>query len=240
MSSPSRANSSFFLNFCSHKTQPSFFPLPASPGDTQRNVVMWMDHRAAEQAARITNTGHGVLSRVGGVMSPEMQPPKLLWLKEVRGERGQKRPLWMFYRCFVLLEGQHVLCVCFRCFSALRSFFFWETSDWQIPHKDRSGLHTSHISSVSSSECERKLLEQSCSFFWPSRLPVLEGYGLFDKVGSFLLTHRYMNVSFMCNTWMSKQDYKKFIIDNEKCICCHFPWIKSVCLHNRANKKLYL
>ncbi|XP_051943602.1 FGGY carbohydrate kinase domain-containing protein isoform X3 [Hippocampus zosterae] len=43
---------------------------------------MWMDHRAAEQAASITSTGHSVLSRVGGVMSPEMQPPKLLWLKE--------------------------------------------------------------------------------------------------------------------------------------------------------------
>ncbi|KAK2822065.1 hypothetical protein Q5P01_022130 [Channa striata] len=51
-------------------------------GLRERNVVMWMDHRAAEQAARITNTGHEVLSRVGGVMSPEMQPPKLLWLKE--------------------------------------------------------------------------------------------------------------------------------------------------------------
>ncbi|KAJ0059143.1 hypothetical protein NL108_008574 [Boleophthalmus pectinirostris] len=51
-------------------------------GDKDRNVVMWMDHRAAEQAVRITNTGHQVLSRVGGVMSPEMQPPKLLWLKE--------------------------------------------------------------------------------------------------------------------------------------------------------------
>ncbi|XP_047188166.1 FGGY carbohydrate kinase domain-containing protein isoform X5 [Scophthalmus maximus] len=43
---------------------------------------MWMDHRAAEQATRITNAGHKVLKRVGGVMSPEMQPPKLLWLKE--------------------------------------------------------------------------------------------------------------------------------------------------------------
>ncbi|XP_010888544.2 FGGY carbohydrate kinase domain-containing protein isoform X1 [Esox lucius] len=51
-------------------------------GKAERNVVMWMDHRAAEQAARITTTGHRVLSRVGGVMSPEMQPPKLLWLKE--------------------------------------------------------------------------------------------------------------------------------------------------------------
>lgn len=51
-------------------------------GESEKNVVMWMDHRAAEQAARITNTKHQVLSRVGGVMSPEMQPPKLLWLKE--------------------------------------------------------------------------------------------------------------------------------------------------------------
>uniref|UniRef100_A0A8D0ACH4 FGGY carbohydrate kinase domain-containing protein n=1 Tax=Sander lucioperca TaxID=283035 RepID=A0A8D0ACH4_SANLU len=58
----------------------SFQPVPVC--DRQRNVVMWMDHRAEEQAARITNTGHRVLSRVGGVMSPEMQPPKLLWLKE--------------------------------------------------------------------------------------------------------------------------------------------------------------
>ncbi|TKS80182.1 FGGY carbohydrate kinase domain-containing protein [Collichthys lucidus] len=67
----------------------SFQPVPVNQdGDRQRNVVMWMDHRAEEQAARITNTGHRVLSRVGGVMSPEMQPPKLLWLKEVRGVIG--------------------------------------------------------------------------------------------------------------------------------------------------------
>ncbi|KAM8727971.1 FGGY carbohydrate kinase domain-containing protein isoform 1-T2 [Acanthopagrus schlegelii] len=61
----------------------SFQPVPVSQdGDRQRNVVMWMDHRAEEQAACITNAGHRVLNRVGGVMSPEMQPPKLLWLKE--------------------------------------------------------------------------------------------------------------------------------------------------------------
>ncbi|XP_015228469.1 PREDICTED: FGGY carbohydrate kinase domain-containing protein [Cyprinodon variegatus] len=61
----------------------SFQPVPVTQeGDPQKNVVMWMDHRAAEQAVRITNTGHRVLSRVGGVMSQELQPPKLLWLKE--------------------------------------------------------------------------------------------------------------------------------------------------------------
>ncbi|MEQ2290445.1 hypothetical protein AMECASPLE_003389 [Ameca splendens] len=61
----------------------NFQPVPVTQeDDPQKNVVMWMDHRAAEQAARITNSGHRVLSRVGGVMSQEMQPPKLLWLKE--------------------------------------------------------------------------------------------------------------------------------------------------------------
>ncbi|XP_051553571.1 FGGY carbohydrate kinase domain-containing protein isoform X3 [Myxocyprinus asiaticus] len=51
-------------------------------GVKERNVLMWMDHRAAEQASRITAMNHKVLQGVGGVMSPEMQPPKLLWLKE--------------------------------------------------------------------------------------------------------------------------------------------------------------
>lgn len=44
---------------------------------------MWMDHRAVSQVDRINATKHSVLSYVGGVMSVEMQPPKLLWIKEV-------------------------------------------------------------------------------------------------------------------------------------------------------------
>ncbi|KAK7501510.1 hypothetical protein BaRGS_00007314 [Batillaria attramentaria] len=51
-------------------------------GQKECNVVMWMDHRAEKQAARINATKHSVLRQVGGTMSLEMQPPKLLWLKE--------------------------------------------------------------------------------------------------------------------------------------------------------------
>ncbi|RYE81821.1 MAG: ribulokinase, partial [Hyphomicrobiales bacterium] len=64
---------------------PEGSPLPVGPSeDTERNIIVWMDHRAVEQAQRITRMGHDVLRYVGGTISPEMETPKLLWLKEHR------------------------------------------------------------------------------------------------------------------------------------------------------------
>ncbi|KAI9126108.1 hypothetical protein K1719_003526 [Acacia pycnantha] len=51
-------------------------------GDSRRNVIVWMDHRAIEQAERINSSDSPVLQYCGGALSPEMEPPKLLWVKE--------------------------------------------------------------------------------------------------------------------------------------------------------------
>lgn len=62
-------------------------PLPVGDsGDPARNIIVWMDHRAADQTKRINAMGHEVLRYVGGQISPEMETPKLLWLKENKPE----------------------------------------------------------------------------------------------------------------------------------------------------------
>ncbi len=58
-------------------------PVTVSPtGRDAQNIIVWMDHRAIAQAEAINKTRHPVLRYVGGVISPEMQTPKLVWLKK--------------------------------------------------------------------------------------------------------------------------------------------------------------
>lgn len=63
----------------------SFGPVTVSPEsvdkDSSMNVIMWMDHRAKDEAEYINSLGLECLRTVGGKISPEMDPPKILWLK---------------------------------------------------------------------------------------------------------------------------------------------------------------
>ena len=90
-------------------------PVTVSPaGEPAQNVIVWMDHRAIGQADFINATKHEVLSYVGGVISPEMQTPKLLWLKEhlpdswQRAKRFYDLPDWLVYRA----TGEDVRSLC--------------------------------------------------------------------------------------------------------------------------------
>src|SRR5258705_6625096 len=65
-------------------------PLTVSASvEARRNVIVWMDHRAIAEARLVNETHDDVLRHVGGSISPEMEIPKLLWLK---------RPLPSSYR----------------------------------------------------------------------------------------------------------------------------------------------
>ncbi|SEG80991.1 FGGY-family carbohydrate kinase [Bosea lathyri] len=57
-------------------------PLPVSAGaEPHWDTIVWLDHRATDEAQRCNATGHRVLDFVGGAISPEMETPKLMWLK---------------------------------------------------------------------------------------------------------------------------------------------------------------
>jgi FGGY-family pentulose kinase len=80
-------------------------PVTVSPDSAaEQDVIVWMDHRAIDQTARINATKHAVLRYVGGTMSPEMEPPKLLWLKEhlpatwAKATRFFDLPDWLLWR----------------------------------------------------------------------------------------------------------------------------------------------
>lgn len=45
------------------------------PAHPERDIIVWMDHRAINQAARINTQNHSVLKYGGGAISPEMQIP---------------------------------------------------------------------------------------------------------------------------------------------------------------------
>ena len=71
-------------------------PLTVSPsGEADRNIIVWMDHRAMDQTRRINQAGEKVLDYVGGTISPEMETPKLLWLAEHMPETFANA--WQFF-----------------------------------------------------------------------------------------------------------------------------------------------
>lgn len=66
-------------------------PLAVSGGEEARwDTIAWFDHRALEEADLCTATAHPALLHSGRVMSPEMEMPKLMWLKRHRPEQWAK------------------------------------------------------------------------------------------------------------------------------------------------------
>lgn len=66
-----------------HHGQPQSIDPESNFTNDEWNIILWADHRAIDQAKLINDTQyHLVLQYVGNTISPEMQMPKTLWLKE--------------------------------------------------------------------------------------------------------------------------------------------------------------
>jgi FGGY-family pentulose kinase len=57
-------------------------PLPVTlGGEAGWDTIAWLDHRAAEEADELSQLGGEAVRHSGGTISPEMQLPKLMWIK---------------------------------------------------------------------------------------------------------------------------------------------------------------
>jgi FGGY-family pentulose kinase len=62
----------------------------SASGEQRWDTIVWLDHRALDEADECTASGHKVLDFIGGVMSPEMETPKLMWLARNRPESWER------------------------------------------------------------------------------------------------------------------------------------------------------
>ncbi|MEK0081984.1 FGGY-family carbohydrate kinase [Benzoatithermus flavus] len=71
-------------------------PLSVSTdGASEWDTIVWLDHRAVAEAEACTASRHRVLDHVGGTMSPEMETPKLMWLKRHLPETWARAGLFL-------------------------------------------------------------------------------------------------------------------------------------------------
>ncbi len=112
----------------------------STTGRDEWNVVMWADHRAVAEAEEITATRHRVLDYVGGTMSPEMELPKLLWLKRNFPEAWARYGLALDLADFLSWQASGKLAVSACTVTCKWTYLNHEEQGWQKDLFDQIGL----------------------------------------------------------------------------------------------------
>ena len=115
-------------------------PLAVSDsGDPERNVIVWMDHRAIAETESINNGGYDVLKNVGGKLSPEMETPKLRWLKRHMPATWEAAGKFLDLADFLVYQstGQDIrsLCTC-----VCKWTYLGDESRWDKAYFDAIGI----------------------------------------------------------------------------------------------------
>jgi len=112
----------------------------SSTGADEWNVLMWADHRAVAEAEEITLTRHRALDYVGGVMSPEMELPKLLWLKRNLPQAWARYALALDLTDFLSWRATGRLAVSACTVTCKWAYLNHESPGWQADLLARVGL----------------------------------------------------------------------------------------------------
>src|SRR5262245_52310375 len=108
-------------------------------GDPRRNIIVWMDHRAVAEAREINGTQDEVLRYVGGSISPEMEVPKLLWLKRHRRESFDTAGHFFDLADFLTFRATGLLARS-MCTVTCKWNFLAHERRWSAPYFQRVGL----------------------------------------------------------------------------------------------------
>ncbi len=104
------------------------------------DTISWLDHRALAEADECTATGHAVLRYVGDVMSPEMQIPKLMWLKRHFPERWASAGLFFDLADFLTWKASGSDCRSHCTLTSKWTYLGHETPGWQSNFLTEVGL----------------------------------------------------------------------------------------------------
>lgn len=116
-------------------------PVTVSPtGEDRWNVIMWADHRAIAEVEEINATGHHVLDYVGGTMSPEMELPKLLWLKRHMPQSWQRAGIALDLADFLAWRATGKLAVSVCTVTCKWAYLNHEEKGWPLDLLAKFGL----------------------------------------------------------------------------------------------------
>jgi FGGY-family pentulose kinase len=101
-------------------------------GEARWDTIVWLDHRALAEAEECTATGHRVLDFVGGVMSPEMETPKLMWLARHLPDRWQQAGHFFDLADFLTWKASGILARSQCTLTCKWTYLAHERPSWQV------------------------------------------------------------------------------------------------------------
>ncbi|ASY63979.1 D-ribulokinase [Sinorhizobium sojae CCBAU 05684] len=109
-------------------------------GEARWDTIVWLDHRALDEADLCTATRHPVLDHSGGVLSPEMEMPKLMWLKRNLPQQWEKAGYFFDLADYMSWRATGSIARSRCTLTAKWNYLAHQDRGWQQDYLERIGL----------------------------------------------------------------------------------------------------